>query len=72
MRISVELSHRLLRRIEEEATRRGVSAQDLCRDLLEASLPASDATSAHEFHEQMRLAREGMRRYRDTLHDLAQ
>jgi predicted transcriptional regulator len=69
--VGIELPDELLRRIEKEAERRGISREDLCREALAAWFPTSDVENDPEFQEQLRIAREGMRRYRDTLRELA-
>ena len=69
--VAIEISDELIQRIETEPARRKVSPQDVCREALEASFPPPDSAANPEFAEQIRLAREGMRRYRDTLRELA-
>jgi hypothetical protein len=56
--------------IENEAARRSVSSEDLCREALTFWFPTSDVASDSEFQEQLRIAREAMRRYRDTAYGL--
>jgi hypothetical protein len=71
VKVGLELPEELVRRIENEAARRNVSAEDLCSEALGDRFAMRDAESDSEFHEQLRIAREGMRRYRDTLRELA-
>lgn len=71
MTLGIEIPDDLIHRIETEATRRNLSPQDVCREALESCFPPPDPAANPEFVEQIRLAREGMRRYRDTLRELA-
>ena len=71
VKVGIELPEELLQRIEKEAERRSLSKEELCREALAARFPTRDAENDSEFQEQLRIAREGMRLYRDTLRELA-
>ena len=71
MKVGIEIPGELQQRLKIEAARRNVRMKDVWREAAERWLAAPDHGSDLEFQEQMRLAREGMARYRRALRELA-
>lgn len=72
MKVGIEIPEELHRRLKVEAARRQVKLKDAFEEAITAWLKPADPAGDAEFQEQLRIAKEGMARYRDTLRELAQ
>lgn len=71
MKVGIEIPEELHVQVKVKAAQRGVKLKDVWREALEVWVRSPDSPTSAEFDEQLRIAREGMKRYRTTLRELA-
>lgn len=71
MKVGIEIPEELHVQVKVKAAQRGVKLKDAWREALEVWVRGPDSPNNAEFDEQLRIAREGMKRYRTTLRELA-
>ncbi len=71
MKVGIEIPEDLHRRLKVEAARRQVKLKDAFEEAITAWLKPVEPAPDAEFQEQLRIAKEGMVRYRETLRELA-
>jgi len=71
VKVGIEVPASLHQRVKIEAAQRNLKLKDAYREAIESWLTPPQPERDEEFHRQMAIAREGMKRYRNALRELA-